>query len=723
MNTLRHWKWLLVLVLIGLGAGPPVSTHPPPVAPVSFRVTSISIPTYPYSNYLIPVYSPTYNMTYRRLDWGAYRNSNPRPAPRTYQLLVLENPYLKVTLLPEVGGRVYQMIYKPTGNNELYQNPVLKPTGWGPSEQGWWLAAGGIEWCLPVDEHGYEWGEAWSWSAITSTAGVTVTLRDSTAPDRLRAAITVSLPADRACLAVSPRLENPTGHAIDYKYWSNAMLAPGPSNSVGPELRFVFNASEMAVHSTGDTRLPGHFPPTMPTGPDYRFSWPVYNGTDFSRLGNWRQWLGFFEYPQATGGFNAVYDDAVEEGVVRLFPTTVARGSKGFGFGWASPIDWRNWTDDGSTYVELHGGVAPTFWDTARIGAGQATAWTEYWCPLSGIAPPQAATLEAALSVREEDSGGVPYFAIGVHSTVPRTAVSTELYVWEPATCLELAHLKLPAVGPGAPFTAAVAAQGRRVGTTAFVYLDSAGKLLAALNPHDCLPPVSSIAPLPSWVGTESFTVTWGGRDTWSGIAAYDVQVRDGYEGNWSDWLTDTAAISATFVGAHGHTYFFRVRARDAFGNQGPYTDEEWGQAFTTVLTAPAAVLETSRKLAYPRLVSPGQPIAYTVLVSNTGNITAHVTLTDTCFPGLLPVSGTAHLPLTATLVTSASIVIRWSGQVAPGEAVRVSYILSPAQALLPGTMLTNTVEISGGIRGPVTRRAVVRVAHLVWLPVVLREM
>jgi hypothetical protein len=40
----------------------------------------------------------------------------------------MENAYLRVTLLPELGGRVYQMIFKPTNHNEFYQNPVIKPT-------------------------------------------------------------------------------------------------------------------------------------------------------------------------------------------------------------------------------------------------------------------------------------------------------------------------------------------------------------------------------------------------------------------------------------------------------------------------------------------------------------------------------------------------------------------------------------------------------------------
>ncbi len=45
----------------------------------------------------------------------------------TFNTYVLENDYLKVTLLPEYGGRILSMIYKPTGHEELYQNPVGLP--------------------------------------------------------------------------------------------------------------------------------------------------------------------------------------------------------------------------------------------------------------------------------------------------------------------------------------------------------------------------------------------------------------------------------------------------------------------------------------------------------------------------------------------------------------------------------------------------------------------
>lgn len=726
----RFWPILTILALLGgVRALRHRTAHPSPSVALaeatvpqslalgasSFHTTTISIPTYPYAAHLRSVYAPAYNMTYSRLNWSTYNGSRSAPTPREYELLVLENDYLYVTLLPELGGRVYQMIYKPTGHNELYQNPVIKPTPWGPLEQGWWLAVGGIEWCLPVIEHGYEWGQPWDYRVTTSVVGVTVELRDTTTADRLRAAITVYLPRDRAYLAITPRIENPTGSDIDYQYWTNAMLAPGAANTVGENLRFLFNAQEMSVHSTDDHRLPGHN--VVPTGPDYRFSWPIHRGIDFSRLGNWDEWLGFFEYPQAAADFVGVYDTAANEGLVRVFPSSVARGTKGFGFGWLTKVDSIHWTDDGSTYFELHGGVAPTFWDQAVIKAGQSLEWTEYWYPVSGVERLRAATAEAALSVRE----GTGRFHIGVHSTASHAAGTSQLYVWNRDDCTELGHWELPAIGPGNPFAVSLANRGWRLADVALAYLDGRGNLLAALNPRDCLPPKTSVVRLPPWVETPAIGVAWTGRDAWTEVTAYDVQFRDGYEGTWTDWLTNTTETYGVFSGVHGHTYFFRARARDPHGNLESYGDEERGQAFTTVLTETAPVLVTSRKSAALRTFSHDWAVAYTVVISNTGSLTASVTLTDTPPPTMKVATGTLTAVPGLTLVYPGEI-LRWSGTVAPGSDVRVTYALSPTAATPYGVPLTNTVEISGSVLGPFTRQETVVRAHILWLPLITRE-
>src|SRR6267154_6425861 len=48
---------------------------------------------------------------------------------RTFRVRVLENRYLKVALVPEFGGRILSIIYKPTGHEQLYRTEVGVPYG------------------------------------------------------------------------------------------------------------------------------------------------------------------------------------------------------------------------------------------------------------------------------------------------------------------------------------------------------------------------------------------------------------------------------------------------------------------------------------------------------------------------------------------------------------------------------------------------------------------
>ena len=692
----------------------------------TFQTLTISINTYPYHGFLHHAVDSEHNFPYRWLDRQAYENSGPSPSPQDYTLLVLENDYLVATLMPELGGRVYQLIYKATGSNELYQNTVIKPTNWGPLiwEENWWLAAGGIEWCFPVEEHGYVWGEPWSWSVVTSTAGVTVTVWDSEAGDRLTASVDVSLPADRGMLVITPHLENPTAADLDYKFWLNAALAPGPGNQPTAGLEFIFTSDQMSVHSTSDPVFPCDWPDD-PDGPDCLFSWPVHAERDFSLLGNWDGWLGFFEYPSAADDFIGVYSRDSDEGVARVFPSHTARGAKGFAPGWARPIDSHLWTDDGSGGVELHGGIAPTFWDTAVLTALSTLSWTEYWYPVGDIGTISTATEDAALGLRQTGN----LFEVGVHPTQAWSIGQTVLHLWDRSTCVELATWSMPAVSPGNPYQTLVPAEGRTADDVTIAYVSTDSYLLATVNPTDCLPPQAWVEELGPFVETTSFPVTWTGVDIQGTIATYDIQFRDGYEGQWTDWLTHTSTLSATFNGSHGHTYFFRARARDTSGNQAQYTHNEWGQAFTTVLTETAPVLVTSGKSAetlpavstvLPSRFFPGQPISYSLVISNTGNLTASATLTDTYPSELVLLTGT----LTSTwgsLPTFSVGEIHWSGQVPPSSTVRVNYVLSPTQSTPMGVPLTNTLWLSGSVLGPLTRHEVVMQVHGIWLPLIAR--
>ncbi|MCX5886111.1 MAG: hypothetical protein NT096_09420 [Proteobacteria bacterium] len=91
---------------------------------------------------------------------------------------------------------------------------------------------------------------------------------------------------------------------------------------------------------------------------------------------------------------------------------------------------------------------------------------------------------------------------------------------------------------------------------------------------YDASAPVSYVKSLSSYQNTASFPVEWSGYDSGSGVATYDVQYRDGENGTWTDWLTNTTLTSSTFTGSDGHTYYFRCRAKDKAGVQESYPSD-----------------------------------------------------------------------------------------------------------------------------------------------------
>lgn len=403
-------------------------------ATVTVTTQQVTIATYPFRAFQHDVTDPAYNWTWPMLDRAAYLASQPQPTPQAYRQLVMENEYLRVSMLPELGGRLYEIIYKPTGHDELYKNPVLKPSPWGPPPQdnleAGWLAAGGVEWGLPVADHGYAWGTPWGYDSLHfSDQEATLTVFQQP-KGRLQVSTDVSLLADEAALTLRTRLTNPTDEDVDLKYWLNAMLAPGGQNRPSPALHFILPANEVTVHSTGDPDLPAA---------GQTMSWPIYQGRDLSRLANWRQYLGFFARPAVRDGFMGVYDTAADEGLVRIFPPDVMPGAKLFGLGGSDPIVPATYTDDDSAYVEMHGGLASTFDDSVRLEANHSLYWEETWYPVAGIGDIVFADATGALNVQKTDAGmQVNFYPIrqvrgDLALTVAGTAVSTQPIDLRPA--------------------------------------------------------------------------------------------------------------------------------------------------------------------------------------------------------------------------------------------------------------------------------------------------
>lgn len=369
--------------------------------------STVIIPTYPYERYQTEAVDLATGWPYKVFDRERYLADNPEPENKTYRSVVLENEYLILTILPQLGGRLWQVLHKPSGNQLFYQNDVVKPSPWGPANQLGWLALGGLEWGVPVIEHGYDWGT--EWAAELSQQGpdvATVTLSTPNDDRLLNAQIAITLRAGVASFDIQPTLVNKSSDPLQFDYWHTALLAPGPENSPSPDLRFVMPTYEVTVHSTGDPGLP------LPQQP---MTWPRYAARDMSRLGNWNQYVGLFEYPSARGPFVGVYDRAYDAGGVRIYPARTARGSKLFGLGWQDALSSDYFTDDGTAYVELHGGLAPSFFEQAALAGNDSITWRETWYPLQGIHDLSYANELAAISVAYTDS----VLTVGLYPVLP----------------------------------------------------------------------------------------------------------------------------------------------------------------------------------------------------------------------------------------------------------------------------------------------------------------
>ena len=92
----------------------------------------------PANDYLAPYHVISGSPPVRDVEWDA---------------VVLENEFISVTVVPDLGGRILQFVNKTTGSNQFYENPEgIKINPWG--RHGWWLATGGHEIMAPWDEHG-----------------------------------------------------------------------------------------------------------------------------------------------------------------------------------------------------------------------------------------------------------------------------------------------------------------------------------------------------------------------------------------------------------------------------------------------------------------------------------------------------------------------------------------------------------------------------------------
>jgi hypothetical protein len=336
---------------------------------------------------------------------------------RTFRTYVLENRYLKVTLLPEFGGRILSIIYKPTGHEELYRTQLGVPYAIkaGNFYYDWMMVYGGIFPTFPTPEHGKMWGKPWDFRVIKQSdteVTVAMSIRDDVvfagAPGRFRkdatgleATYEVTLKAGRAALDARLVLKNPNDHAVDYEYWTCTTLAPGsdpqhPLATAGAEIvapvtayitpRWSANIAE-ADESLGEGR--------------HRFeklrwfkNWPTMG-------------IAYAAPDTAVANFWGVINHDNGEGIIRIANNSVTKGLKMWTWGFPSLANdalARVRPDPAQPYVELWAGVSDQFFHSATLPALGEVSVTETYSPTVGMSNVTHANEDILVSLSTESS-------------------------------------------------------------------------------------------------------------------------------------------------------------------------------------------------------------------------------------------------------------------------------------------------------------------------------
>ena len=191
---------------------------------------------------------------------------------------------------------------------------------------------------------------------------------------------------------------------------------------------------------------------------------------------------------------------------------------------------------------------------------------------------------------------------VGVFTTRPIADARVTTYARLPTGCSALAEWSSDLMTPATPFTYSHEVQVPLDAVA--VILTSHDQLVSSYNlTNDGQPPATWLRGQPSWVNTTTIPINMMAVDP-DCVRSYDLQVRDGWDGQWTTWLTATTQSLNWFEGVEGHTYYFRLRARDLAGNESPYNPDPYGDGVTSVLLTPAPVMDTAMKgVASPLLL------------------------------------------------------------------------------------------------------------------------
>ncbi len=285
---------------------------------------------------------------------------------RELRAVVLENERLTAVFLPELGGRLWELVDRPTGTSLVHTPPAIQFANLA-LRNAWF--AGGIEFNIGTRGHSPTTCSPLHAALLPGPDGTEV-LR-MWEYERLRGVVTTIdawLPPGSPSLYVRVTVRNPGEVAVPMYWWTNAAVPQVPGTRVVAPGASAFRTD----YDGGVTRVD----PRDDDGVDC--TWPARNpaARDF-----------FFDLPQGALPWIAAVDE--HGGGLTMLSTAALPGRKLFTWG-SGPGGrrWQRWLNpegDGD-YFEIQSGLAPTQFEHVRLEGRAELAWTEAYSS-AGVDP------------------------------------------------------------------------------------------------------------------------------------------------------------------------------------------------------------------------------------------------------------------------------------------------------------------------------------------------
>lgn len=293
---------------------------------------------------------------------------------------VLENDFLKATFLPELGGRLWELIDKTTGENLLYTNDVIRP-GNLAVRNAW--VSGGVEWNISMIGHTPFTMELLFTAKLEREDGTPVLrMYEYERVRRVTYQMDFWLGGEDRFLNCRMRIFNQTDKVVPMYWWSNMAV---PEYQGG---RVIVPADEAYTNRADGV---------------YKVSVPLVDGNDISRYEQIPNQVDYFfhirkEAPKYIANINHTGYGLLHLSTSRLLSRKL--------FSWGNNEASDNWqrflTEHAGRYVEIQAGLGKTQYGCIPMAPHTAWEWLELYGPVQASENAAACPYDAALKEMDE---------------------------------------------------------------------------------------------------------------------------------------------------------------------------------------------------------------------------------------------------------------------------------------------------------------------------------